>query len=107
MAVHIDEWVTACDNLNIKISAQAVQDAVMNARRQRDSSAGTEYMAQADGQNESRQPFTLDAFRDALVEWIVADDQVRYCLYLFARPLIHSQHRQSTSSSQKSYDISF
>ena len=70
---HVDEWVESCDKLNIKIMAEKAKPAV-DAYRAR---TGT----RVDGQESNtacltQKPFSPEAFVDAIVEWIVADDQV-------------------------------
>jgi hypothetical protein len=68
---HPDSWIEGCDKLHIPITAKAAQRAV------------TEYHNHQ-GQCTSRQspnstvsrPFSQEAFVDAVVEFIVVDDQV-------------------------------
>lgn len=68
---HIDSWVQACDHLSISITAQAALPAVNKYRRKHgqaeEATTGTQGTPRA---------FSSAAFLDALVEWIVADDQV-------------------------------
>lgn len=74
-ADHIDEWVAGCDKLNIKITAKTVQGAVANSRRERGEGQGNTGVSAEDARRPS---FTHEVFIDAIVEWIVADDQVRF-----------------------------
>lgn len=67
---HIDAWVTACDNLNIEITAQEAQDAIEKYRN----------LPPKTTLEDSRPEYSKSAFIDALVEFIVADDQVSICL---------------------------
>lgn len=72
---HIREWVTACDKGDIKITASQVQATVTEFRRRQ--SGATEPSGEI-----SPEPFTREKFVDAVVEWIIADDQVcRFFVY--------------------------
>lgn len=75
-ADHIDEWVAGCDKLNIKITAKTVQSVVADSRHERGKGQGKGVPAE----DTKRPTFTHEAFVDAIVEWIVADDQVCQCL---------------------------
>lgn len=66
---HLGTWVVVCDKLRLPIVAPAVQTAVNNYRQRQ----GTYHMD--DGTPQSR-PFTQEAFVDAIMEFIIADDQV-------------------------------
>jgi hypothetical protein len=75
--------VKACDDLQIKITAKEAQKHVTLYRREQ----GTEPM---DANDESETainipPFTQDTFMDALVDFIVADDQVCYSSLFYSR----------------------
>jgi hypothetical protein len=63
---HIDAWVTACDNLKIEITAQEAQAAIEKYRK----------LPPKTTLEDLRPEYSKDAFVDALVEFIVADDQV-------------------------------
>ena len=63
---HIDEWVPACQDLNIWISAAAAMPSVRKFLNEPE-----------DTPLESEHPkYSKEAFVDALVEFIVGDDQV-------------------------------
>ncbi|KAK6992491.1 ribonuclease H-like domain-containing protein, partial [Favolaschia claudopus] len=69
---HLDAWVEGCDRLKIPITAQ---DALLRvneyrARKNQATSGGS-----TSASDKKRTPFTQDAFVDAIVEWIVSDDQ--------------------------------
>jgi hypothetical protein len=70
---HRNEWVKACDDLKIKITAKDAQKHVESYRREQGTTP-----VQADNQNQKAEipKFTQDTFIDALVDFIVADDQV-------------------------------
>jgi hypothetical protein len=63
---HVEAWVTACDDRNIEITAQEAQPAI-DAYRKLPGKTVLE---------DSRPEYSKEAFIDALVEFIVADDQV-------------------------------
>ena len=63
---HIAEWVTGCDDLNIKIIAQAALPAVREFRNEPEPTS-------LEGE---RQEYTKEAFVEAILEFIVGDDQV-------------------------------
>ena len=63
---HIEEWVNACDLLKIPITAAPAVEAVRNFR---DEPAPTPL--------ESERPeYSKEAFIDAIVDFVVGDDQV-------------------------------
>ncbi|KAI0042415.1 hypothetical protein FA95DRAFT_1465474, partial [Auriscalpium vulgare] len=64
-------WVASCDKSGITITAKEAQDAVDTYRGQRNSAQSRDSAEQS----LPRPPFTNEAFVDALVEFIVADDQ--------------------------------
>ena len=72
---HIGDWVTSCDKLGIEITAETVAKAVTNFRGE---SEQPEY-----GTNKKRKcrNYSHEEFVDAILAWVVADDQV--CSYLF------------------------
>ena len=63
---HIEEWVTACDDLKIKIIAKAALPAV---HKFHDEPGVTPLESE-------RQEYTKEAFVEAILEFIVGDDQV-------------------------------
>jgi hypothetical protein len=68
--VHLHEWVAACDKEKIKISAKSVQELVTEYRNnngeERPSKTG----------ERKRKPYSRKGFVNAIVEFIVTDDQV-------------------------------
>ena len=64
---HIGEWVSSCDNLNISITAAGAKAA---ARRYHN-------LPEDDTPSDIERPqYSKEAFVDALVEFIIGDDQV-------------------------------
>ena len=61
-------WVSICDKKDIKITASSVAKHVAAYR--------AECGEIPDTDDTARQKFSNEAFVDAIVEWIVADDQV-------------------------------
>ena len=70
---HIENWVKTCDKFKISITAQVAQKAV-NAYRQRHGQ--TQESANLSAGLPHVREYSREAFVDAIVEWIVADDQV-------------------------------
>lgn len=69
---HIENWITLCEKLNIPITAAAAVEAIRQFRKE---PATTSLESE-------RIQYSKEAFRDALVDFIVGDDQVRF-IYLF------------------------
>ncbi|KAK0444960.1 uncharacterized protein EV420DRAFT_1484399 [Desarmillaria tabescens] len=73
---HVTAWLTKCEQLDIEVhmKQKAYRDAINNFQikqgKQLPSSSGTMW-----------RPYSKESFIDALVSWIVADDQV--CKYFF------------------------
>jgi hypothetical protein len=65
---HLDMWVTACDKLNINITAKEAANAVARHRQETGSISSS--------QPRVKTSFSKEAFVDAIVEFIVANDQV-------------------------------
>ena len=63
---HLNDWVSQCDAQGIEIHAQDAQDAIENYRKSCDQT----------GFQATQLPYTKSNFVDALVEFIVGDDQV-------------------------------
>jgi hypothetical protein len=63
---HIEEWVTGCDDLNIKITAKGALPAVREFRAEPESTS-------LEG---GRQEYTKEGFVEAILEFIIGDDQV-------------------------------
>ena len=68
---HIDSWIEGCDKLRIPITAKEAQRAVTDYRR-RKGQANTNSTENA----KPGRPFSQEAFVDAIVEFVVSDDQV-------------------------------
>jgi len=63
---HLEQWVTTCDDLKIEITAQAAIPAVKQFRQE-----------PVDTPLESERPeYSKEAFVEAILEFIVGDDQV-------------------------------
>lgn len=78
---HIDEWVTACDQAQIKITASAAAEAVRQFRKE-----------PASTQSESEQPpYSKEAFIDAIVDFVVGDDLVSVKFYFIIKYLMSTQ----------------
>lgn len=79
---HADAWVAGCDKLQIPITAKEALSVVSDYRRRQ----GQPTTGSADSdQRKDRQPFSQEAFVNAIVEFIVADDQV----YSFRIPFFY------------------
>ena len=71
---HVASWVDTCDKFKIPIKAQVAQKAVNDYRQKRG-----QPQAPSNGSQVPPPPiheYSREAFVDAIVEWIVADDQV-------------------------------
>jgi hypothetical protein len=71
---HLDLWIAACDDMKIRITAKEALP-VIEAYRQEPQQTQLEA---------ARPEFSKEAFLDALVEFIVADDQVSLILSIFS-----------------------
>lgn len=67
---HTGAWIDACDKLGINITAKGAQNTVWNYWKQHNQASS------AADPEDLRKPFTPQAFVDAIVEFIVSDDQV-------------------------------
>jgi hypothetical protein len=67
---HIEEWVTGCDDLKIKITAEAALPAVCKFRAEPEPTS----------LEAEHQEYTKEAFVEAILEFIVGDDQVCFIL---------------------------
>jgi hypothetical protein len=76
---HIENWVKTCDKFKISITAQVAQKAVNAYRQQR--GQPQESANHSEGPVPHVREYSREAFVDAIVEWIVADDQV--CSFSF------------------------
>lgn len=68
---HLAEWVDSCDELKIPITAKGAEEAAARHRQRRDHTPPP-----ASQPDEGRAKFSHEAFVNAIVEWIVSDDQV-------------------------------
>jgi hypothetical protein len=70
---HIEQWVTACDDLKIPITAKGAEEPVRIFRKEPASTS-----------IESERPtYSKEAFVDAIVDFVVGDDQVCIELLFF------------------------
>jgi hypothetical protein len=69
---HIEKWITSCEKLNIVITATAAVEAIRQFRKE---PATTSLESE-------RLQYSKEAFNDAVVDFIVGDDQVHF-IYLF------------------------
>ena len=71
---HIGDWVTLCDKLGIKITAETVTKEVANIQ-------GESEQSECDANKKpERRNYSRETFVDAILAWDVTDDQV--CSYL-------------------------
>ena len=71
-SAHLDEWVTTCDQLHIPITSNAAAEHVCNFRKE-----------PVPTSLESEWPeYSKEAFIDAIVDFVVGDDQVCGKFYL-------------------------
>ncbi|KAF7347428.1 HAT family dimerization domain-containing protein [Mycena venus] len=69
---HVDAWVEGCDRLKIQIKAKEAARYVDEYRvRKHQTTSGTS----TSEPGKKREQFSQEAFVDAIVEWIVGDDQ--------------------------------
>lgn len=72
---HLAVWVDACDELKIPITAKGTQDIILQYRQQK----GQSPPLTSQPEEARRDEFSNEAFINAIIEWIVADDQVCDC----------------------------
>lgn len=72
---HLKEWVEGCVALDIPLTTDAGKAAVWEYISGHGAMTGITFASPAE--DGARTPFTKDNFIDALMIWIVADDQVR------------------------------
>jgi len=85
---HPSAWIAACDKLGIDIMAKGAQNTVRNYRKEHNQASST-----ADPED-LRKCFTPEAFVDAIVDFIVSDDQVLVKIFNFGL-LIYASCGQS------------
>jgi hypothetical protein len=101
---HLDAWVKACDDLKIKISAREAQQPVNVYQRKQ----GDRVNGLTEVQLVELPDFLREVFLDALVDFIVADDQVRMLIsFLLDLILTIPQCSLSMLLSRSSFDGSF
>jgi hypothetical protein len=66
---HADAWIEGCDKLHIPITAKDAQRVVVDYRNRKG-------QARTNSTKQLGCPFSQEAFVDAIVEFIVANDQV-------------------------------
>lgn len=79
---HLDAWVSGCDQLKITIKAKEAKQHVDDYRRRKEQTTGA---APNSEPGKKRTQFSQEAFVDAIVEFIVGDDQV-HSLFFFLQP---------------------
>jgi len=67
---HPSAWIAACNKLGIDITAKGAQNTVQNYRKEHNQASS------AADPEDLRKHFTREAFVDAIVDFIVSDDQV-------------------------------
>jgi len=72
---HVDKWIEGCDKLRIPITAKEAQRALTDYRH-RKGQANVNPSVNSTDHSKPGRPFSQEAFVDAIVEFIVADDQV-------------------------------
>ena len=71
---HLSAWISGCDQLDIEITAAAVRSQVIQHRQRQ----GQQSCDDTNGSSLRAQEYSPEAFVDAIMEWIVADDQVSF-----------------------------
>ena len=95
---HIGDWVISCDKLGIEITAETVAKEVANFRGE---SEQPEY---GTNKKPERRNYSREAFVDAILAWVVADDQVRshlfwiVCSHLFLKISVNQCNRVSRAT---------
>ncbi|KAK0485399.1 hypothetical protein EDD18DRAFT_1111546 [Armillaria luteobubalina] len=84
---HGDEWITACDELKIKISAKNAREAVWAYREKNPGTGVSEDMSPTDSHNRE---FSRETFIDVIMMFVVGDDQVRF--RFFSLNVIENRH---------------
>ena len=70
---HVNTWISSCTELNINITAKAAQSTVNAYWRKYE---GFSQPTEGNGAEHICQTYSQEAFLDALVDFIVSDDQV-------------------------------
>ena len=66
---HADSWIGGCDKLGIEITAKVAQSTIRLYRHRRG-------QAFKESNPSARTPYSPEAFVDAIVDFIISDDQV-------------------------------
>ncbi|KAF8970639.1 hypothetical protein BDZ97DRAFT_1652336, partial [Flammula alnicola] len=69
---HPNAWIAACDKLGIDITAKSAQNTVRDYRKRHNQASS------ARDPEDLRKHFTPEAFVDAIVDFIISDDQVSH-----------------------------
>ena len=72
---HIHQWLSICDQKGIKVTAKLVAREIDEYHTSRGESV-------EHGSEATQQKFSKEGFVDAVVEWIVSDDQVSQSVIL-------------------------
>jgi hypothetical protein len=72
---HVDAWVEGCDQLKIPIKAKEATKYVDEYRVRKHQTTGSTSTSEP---GKKRAQFSQEAFVNAIVEWIVGDDQVSF-----------------------------
>lgn len=73
---HMNVWVSGCDELGIKIKAKSAQAALDGYRKGKGQPTGR--------MPQERTSYSREAFVDAIIEFIVGDDQVYFSIVLYS-----------------------
>ena len=82
---HPSEWISACKSLHISIKSSAALNAVSEWDETRFNVPKEEGLGSKDkGLPSEKVPFSQEAFVDAIIAWIVSDDQVSYSSFILS-----------------------
>ena len=104
--LHLSEWISICDQYNIPITGKTARDRVNDYRLAQRTQASVDQGAFSPLDSERRE-FSKEVFVEALVEWIVADDQVRFSILITSLILMLPRFRLCVSSKAKSLERYF
>ena len=74
---HTNTWISSCDQLKIPITAKALQDAVCDYRMRQ----GQAYSQPSSTDSTPHSPFLQEASVNAVMNFIIADDQIWFYIY--------------------------
>jgi len=69
---HLSTWISGCDQLDIEITVAAVQSQLIQHQQRQD----WQSCDNTNGSSLQAQEYSPEAFVDAIMEWIITDDQV-------------------------------